>query len=167
MPFIYKKNKNANGGRSLMEFTLKVSTTFTVGDALKLASGALELSAGSANVAGILVGFVKADGSPLTDNGAGGDFVGTYTTASSTTVKGIIDVSTDSIYSVTADAALGTTTGSNLAGYNMDVVAGSDQLDESTSAATTAQFFSYGPDPDGTAADNSVLVSIQESQIKI
>ena len=49
----------------------------------------------------------------------------------------------------------------------MDVLSASDQLDESTSVTTTGQFFSYGPDPDGTAADNSVLVSIQESQIKI
>lgn len=60
-----------------------------------------------------------------------------------------------------------TTTGSDLAGYNMDVVAASDQLDESTSATTTAQWFSYGQDPDPSAASNSVLVSIQESQLKI
>ena len=56
---------------------------------------------------------------------------------------------------------------SDLAGYNMDLVAASDQLDESTSATTTAQFFSFGEDPDHTAATNSVLVKIQESIIKL
>lgn len=166
MPFIYKRNKNANGGRVMMEHKLKDSTAFTVGDSVKLASGVLDIS-GVANVYGIIVGFVKADGGLLTDNGAGGDFVDTYTTPASNTVKAIVDISIDSIYSVTADATLGTTTGSGLAGYNMDVVAASDQLDESSALATTAQFFSYGPDPDGDAPSNSVLVSIQESQVKI
>lgn len=167
MSFIYKKNKNANGGRVLMEFKIADSKTITVGDAVKLATGLIDLVGANTPVAGIVVGFVKADGGLLTDNGAGGDFVDTYTTPASNTVKAIIDVSIDSIYSIDADATLGTTTGSGLAGYNMDVVAGSDQLDESTSVTTTAQFFSYGVDPDGTAADNSVLVSIQESQIKL
>jgi hypothetical protein len=167
MGFIYKKNGNPSGGRVLMEYTLTDSSTYTIGDAMALASGALDLVGAGAAVAGILVDIKKADGSPVTDDGAGGGFTDTYTTPASNTVVGTIDIALDSIYSVTADATLGTTTGSDLAGYNMDVVAASDQLDESTSLTTTGQFFSYGIDPDGTAASNSVLVSIQESQIKI
>ena len=163
--FIYKTNMNPNGGRILREFTLADSTTFTVGDALRLSSGKLALVGAGNAVAGILVSIKKADGSPVTDNGAGGDYVDTYTTPSSNTVVGVVDISKESIYSVTADATLGTTTGSNLPGYNMDVVAASDQLDESTAVTTSAQFFSHGVDNDPLAASNSVLVSIQESQI--
>lgn len=167
MGFIYKKNRNPNGGRVLMEYTLADSGTYTIGDALALASGALNLVGAGAPVAGILVDIKKADGSPVNDDGAGSDFTDTYTTYASNTIVGVIDIDLDSIYSVTADATLGTTTGSNLAGYNLDVVAASNQLDESTALTTTGQFFSYGVDPDGTAASNSVLVSIQESQIKL
>ena len=167
MGFIYKKSRNPNGGRELVQYTLADSTAFTVGDCVELASGVLALGGAGAAVLGIVTGIVKADGTPVTDNGAGGAFTDTYTTPASNTVKAIVDISTDSIYSVTADATLGTTTGSDLPGYNMDMVAASDQLDESTAATTTAQFYSHGQDTDGSAASNSVLVSIQESQVKL
>lgn len=163
--FRYKGSMNANQGRVLLEFTITDSQTLTVGDSVKLASGKALLSAGNANVAGIVTGFVKANGAPLTDNGAGGKFVDTYTAPSSNTVKVIIDISKDSVYSCVADATLGTTTGSDLAGYTFDVVAGSDQLDESTALATTGQFVSLGVDADPLAPANSVLVKIYESQL--
>ena len=167
MGFIFKKNGKANSGRVLMEYTLADSTAFTVGDAMELASGKLALAGAGGALFGICVDIRKADGSPLTDNGAGGDYNDTYTTPSSNTVVAVVDIATDSIYSVTADATLGTTTGSGLAGYNMDLLAASDQLDESTALTTVGQFFSYGVDPDPTAPSNSVLVSIQESQAKL
>lgn len=165
--FIYKGSRNPNGGQMLMEYTLTDSTVYTIGDALKLTSGKLVLWGAGGLGLGILVGIKKADGSAVTDNGAGGDYDATYTTPTSNTVVGVVDVSLDSIWSVTADATLGTTTGSDLAGYNMDLVAASDQLDESTAATSTASFYSHGQDPDGSAASNSVLVSIQESIVKI
>lgn len=148
-----------------MEFVLGDSATFTIGDAVKLSAGVLVLSQGNASVAGIIAGFRTAAGEPLTVNGASADFTNTYTTPTSNTVIAKIDISKDSIYSVTADATLATTTGSGLAGYTMDVVAASDQLDESTSLTTTGQFVSLGVDPDPQAADNSVLVKIFESQL--
>jgi len=165
--FRFKKNGVANSGRILVEQTIADSKTITVGDAVRLASGKVDLAGTGAAVYGIVAGLRKADGSPLTDNGAGGNFNDTYTTGTSNTVVAVVDISTDSVYSVTADATLGTTTGSNLAGYNMDIVAASDQLDESTAVTTTAQFFSHGVDSDGEAPSNSVLVSIQESQVKL
>jgi len=124
--------------------------------------------AGGAGV-GILHGFVKADGSPVTDNGAGGSYTNTYTTPASNTVYGLIDVSKTSVYSVEADADLGTTTGSDKAGVNFDCVADSDEIDESSvlGAGSTASFHSWGVDPDPKAPSNSLLVSIQESQIDI
>lgn len=163
--FIYKTNMNPNGGRILREFVLVSSATYTEGDAMRLISGEIGLVEATNAVAGILSAMKTGAGSPLTDDGAGSDFVATYTTPSSNTVVGVIDISKESIYSVTADGTLGTTTGSDLAGYNMDVVAASDQLDETDAKTATAQFFSHGVDPDPLAASNSVLVSIQESQI--
>lgn len=165
--FKYKYNMNANGGRILIPFTITDSTELTVGENVKLTSGKLVVGGAGGATLGILTSIRKADGSPVTDNGDGGDFVETYTTGTSNTVVGVVDISTDSVYSVTADATLGTTTGSDLAGYNMDLVAASNQLDESTAATTTAQFFSLGQDPDGDAPTNSVLVKIQESIVKL
>jgi hypothetical protein len=62
-----------------------------------------------------------------------------------------------------------TTTGSDRFGVNFDCVAASNQIDESSvqAAGTTASFFSEGEDPDPQAASNSLIVSIQESQLKI
>jgi len=163
----YKNNLDANSGRVLMNFTITDSTELTIGEAVKFASGKLVVAGAGGALLGVLTDIRKADGSPVTDDGAGGDFVETYTTPTSNTVVGVVDVSQTSVYSVTADATLGTTTGSDLAGYNMDLVAASNQLDESSAVTTTAQFFSLGQDPDGDAPANSVLVTIQESEMDL
>lgn len=171
MAFQFRKSRNPNGGRELVEYTFDDSATFTVGDALKFdVAGKLVLWGQGGAGLGILVEVHKANGAPVTDNGSGGDYVGTYTTPASNTVVGVVDASIESVYSVTADDTLGNTTGSDLPGYNMDCNTASDQIDENASTqapGTTASFFSWGQDPDPTAADNSVLVSIQESQVKI
>ncbi len=167
MAFIYKKSRIANAGRELMAFTITDATVLSVGEAVKLASGKLVTwGAGGAGL-GIVAGFQKADGSPLTDNGAGGAFTDTYTAPSSNTVQALVDISKTSVYSVTQDATLGTTTGSGLAGYNTDLLSTSLGLDESTTVSTTASFVILGVDPDGSAPSNSVLVSVQESQIDL
>ena len=161
--FKYKHNMNANGGRVLVNKTITDSTELTIGEAVKLTSGKLVVGGAGGAIFGILAGIKKKDGSPVTDNGDGGNYVSTYTTPTSNTVVGVVDVSKTSVYSVTADNTLGETTGSGLCGYNMDAVAASNQLDESTSATTAATFFSLGVDTDGDAPANSVLVTIQES----
>ena len=168
MSFIYKKSRNANGGRELIEVLLSDSTAFSVGMAVKYDTGALVVWTNGTG-AGIITGIRKADGSPVTDNGAGGDFVGTYTTPASNTVVAVIDISINSVYSCAADATLGTTNNSDDPGINIDAATGSITLDESSTetAGTSAAFFSYGKDPDGNAPSNSLLVSIQESQVKI
>jgi len=170
MPFIFRKTLRPNAGRVLMEKTLADSTAFTVGDAVKMnSSNRLELAAAGNAVAGIIVEMRKADGSPLTDNGAGADYTNTYTTPASNTVVAVIDVSKESVYSVPLDAARGTTSGSEDDFTNFDVVAASDTLDESTMAVAgaTAQFCLLGTDPDVLAPSYSVLVVIQESQVQI
>jgi hypothetical protein len=167
MAFIYKRSRISNAGRELMAFTITDATVLSVGEAVKLASGKLVTwGAGGAGL-GIVAGFQKADGSPLTDNGAGGAFTDTYTAPTSNTVQALVDISKTSVYSVTQDAALGTTTGSGLAGYNTDLLSTSLGLDESTTVSTTASFVILGVDPDGSAPSNSVLVSVQESQIDL
>jgi len=162
--FRYKQSKNANQGRSLVAYVITDATVLSIGEAVKLASGKLVTAGAGGNFLGVVESFKKADGSPITDNGDGSDYSGTYTAPTSNTVLAMVDVSKDSKYSVTADAALATTTGSGLAGYRMDMVAGSNQLDESTSTTGAAQWFSWGEDTDMAAPDNSVIVSIFESE---
>jgi len=170
--FKYKgDSQNANSGQVLAKVLLADSTAFTIGDALKVdgTNGvAILWGLGGAGL-GILVGFEKADGSPVTDNGASGAYTNTYTTPASNTVYGVVDTSLTSLWSVELDAVAGTTTGSDKYGVNIDCLSGSDQLDESSvlAAGTTASFFSHGEDPDPKAPSNSVIVSIQESQVKI
>jgi len=167
MAFIYKKSRNPNGGRELMTFTITDAQVLSVGEGVKLASGKVSTWGAGGVGLGIVTGFVKADGSPLTNNGAGGDFVGTYTAGTSNTVKAIVDISLETVYSIAMDDTLGTTTGSDLAGYNADLLSTSVGLDESTTVSTTASFVLFGEDTSSGAPSNSVLVSIQESQIKI
>jgi len=171
MPFNYKGSVNPNGDRVLVsDYTLADSTAFTEGDSVKLnTSNVLVLGGAGGPTAGIIVGFVTSTGAPVTDNGAGGRFEGTYTTGSSNTVKAVIDVSKESVYSVTLDAARGTTSGSEDNLTNFDTVAASDQLDESSvqAAGTSATFVVLKSDPDPVAPANSVLVRIQESQVQL
>lgn len=167
MPFIYKKNLNPDGGRVLMSFTITDSQVLSEGEAVKLASGKVSTWGTGGAGLGIVVGFVKADGSPVTDNGAGGDYAGTYTAGASNTVKAVVDVSRDSIYSVPLDAAPGTTTGSNLAGYNADLTADSQTIDESTAGTGTASFFLLGEDTSEGAQTYAVLAKIQESEMAL
>lgn len=110
-----------------------------------------------------------------TDGTAGatlGSYYGTYTAAAANQTVAMVraktDVSKFTLYSVSANAALGTTTGSNLQGYNMDI-ADSTQLSESSatanaSAAVTAgQYASMGTDPANPTT--RVIVNIYESQV--
>jgi len=167
MSFIYKQNLSANGGRMLRDFPVVTTITVSVGDCVELSGDALTCTedAGSAKALGIVNSLHKLDGTPWTDNGAGGAYTGTYTTTDSTSCIASVDISQTSVYSVAADATLGTTGGSDMPGYTMDCVAGGTTLDESTSLNTTGTWMSLGPDPDGSAPSNSVLVVLYESNI--
>ena len=165
--FVFKKNLLANSGRMMVSFPVTTTITISVGDSCEFVGDAKTVTedAGSAASLGVITGLRKADGSPLTDNGAGGDFVGTYTTTDSSSVYADVDVSRNSIYSVAADAALGSTAGSDMPGYTFDCVSGGTTLDESTALATAGTYMSLGPDPDTAAPDNSVLVMLYESNL--
>ena len=167
MAFVYKKSLNPNGGREITDFLLADSSTWSVGEAVSLSGDALTVavfSGAGGSVCGVITAFVTADGSPVTDNGASGDFVGDYTTPASNTVRALIDISRSSLYSVTLDATAGTTAGSDMRGYFIDHLAGGLQLDESTAhTSTSSSWVIFDQDPDPSAPDNSVLVMIYES----
>lgn len=158
-----------NTGIQLIE-TIAASTTLTIGDAVRTVGGYVALAAAGNPVLGIVVGFADQKGIPLdspeTDSDAtytrGGLGVGTVVTdAGNPTdkkVKAIINIDPFQVYSVTPDATIGTTTGSNLRGYYTDIPAASDQTDED-STTTSGQFYIHGVDPDNSS---NQLVSINE-----
>ena len=165
--FVYKKNLLANSGRVLMRFPVQTTITISVGDSCEFYGDAKTVTedAGSGASLGIIESFEKANGSPLTSNGASGDFTCTVTTTDSTSVYAVVDVSRNSVYSVACSNTLGTTTGSDMPGYTMDAVAGGTTLDEATALTTTGTYMSLGPDPDPSAPDNSVLCVLYESDL--
>lgn len=145
------------------------SITITVNDSVKLASGFIALGTTGALVFGHVMGLGTFKGMGLnTTGGAGasiGSFAGTYTTASDNQTVGkisaVCDVSKFTLYSAELDATIGSTTGSNLAGYFVDLV-DEDTLDESTTTTTTCQYATHGVDPSNSA---QAVVNIYESQV--
>lgn len=167
--FVYKDNGNANGGRVLIPVVITNASVISVGEAVKLSGGkAVTWGAGGAGL-GIVAGIAKKTGAPVTDNGAGGAFVGTYTAGAAEDVVALVDISITSRYSVPYDAAVGTTNSSGAMGTNADCDAGSTTLVETSTLAvgSTASFYVHGLDTDTLAPANSVIVSIQESVVKI
>lgn len=157
------------GGPVLRSDILANTITVTVQASVKYSSGFVALGTAGASVLGHVNGIRTNGGVGVQSTGiagaAFGSFVGSYLTASDNQtvgmVKAEIDVSQNTIYSASATAALGTTTGSNLAGYRMDLST-SVTLDESSAATTTAQYGTLGVDPRNSA---QAMVYILESSI--
>lgn len=145
------------------------SVVTTILDSVKLSSGFAALGTAGALVFGHVMAISTDKGVGVNTSGASGaaigSFVDTYTAASDNQtvakVKVECDVSKETLYSAEVDATIGTTTGSNLAGYTMDLI-DEDTLDESSAVATTGQYMSHGLDP----LDSSrAIVNIFESQV--
>lgn len=145
------------------------SITITELDSMKLASGFATLGTAGALVFGHVMAIGTSKGLGLNTTGVAGaemgSYVGTYLTASDNQTVGMVkvecDISKQTLYSAEVDAAIATTTGSDLAGYRMDLV-DEDTLDESTAATTTAQYATWGVDPNNSAR---AIVNIYESQV--
>lgn len=153
-------------GPVLVDRILTNSITVAVMDSVKTASGFAALGTTGARVLGHVESIVGADGlTPVKDGTYLGNFASTYAVASNNQtvaqVRARVDVSQNSFYSAELDAAVGTTTGSNLAGKTFDIV-DEDTLDESTVLETTAQYYSHGLDRNNTA---QVVVNILESEV--
>lgn len=157
------------GGPVLRSEILANSITTTVMDAVIVSSGFLALGTTGTLVFGHVTDIATNKGVGLNTTGVAGaevgSFVGTYLTASDNQtvgkVRGVCDISKNTLYSGTPDAAIGTTTGSNLLGYHTDI-ADEDELDENTAATTTAQYFIWGVDPSNSARG---IYSIYESVV--
>ena len=154
------------GGPVLVDRIITNSVVVAISDSVKTASGFAALGTAGARVLGHVVSVVGQDGlNPKIDGSFRANPGDTFTAASDNQtvdkVKVVVDVAQDGLYSAELDAAAGTTTGSNLAGYNFDL-AGEDSLDESTAAQTTAQYYSHGLDRNNTA---QVVVNILESEV--
>lgn len=143
--------------------------TITVNDSVKLSSGFIALGTGGALVFGHVMGLGSEKGMGLNTTGVAGadigSFIDTFATASNNQtvakVKATCDVSKFTLYSAEESAAIGTTTGSNLAGYTQDL-SDEDTLSESTALTTTGQYMGHGVDPSNTA---QAIVNIFESQV--
>lgn len=138
-------------------------------DAVVVTSDFAALGTAGVSLYGHVTGIRTDSGVGLNTTGSAGaamgSYVGTYTFASDnqTVAKSRVevDISKFTIYSAEVDVAIGTTTGSDLSNYFMDLV-DEDTLDESTAATTAAQYHTLGADPDDTA---KALVTIYESNI--
>lgn len=158
---------NPHGAPIFRKEIITNSVVSTVNHSMKLASGFAALGTTGALVAGHVIAHKTSKDVGLNTSGASGadigSYLGTYTAASDNQtvakVKAELDISKATIYSVDPDAAIGTTTGSDLAGYYTDI-ADKESTDESTAAATTAQYMIMGVDPDDTG---NQLVRVHES----
>jgi len=138
-------------------------------DSIKLASGFAALGTAGVAVFGHVISHERADGVGVETSGAAGSqsgsYIGTYTaSATNETVEKVVavcDISKSTLYSAEVDAAIGTTTGSNLLGYNIDLI-DEDTLDESSATTGTAQYFGWGVDSNNTA---QAVVNIHESVV--
>ena len=127
--------RNKVGERDLKTFTITNGQTLSVGEAVGLTSGLLTTVGAGNPVVGFCVGFLDSKGAPI-------DGAMTEVTGGTSAYQAVVDCSPFSEYIADLDDTIGTTTGSNLAGYNFDFVASGQTLDESTSATTSAQFVS-------------------------
>lgn len=169
MAFKQAGSLDPHGAPLLRSEILANSVTFTELDSVKAASGFIAANTTGALTFGHITAIVTSrDLGVLTTGVAGAaidSFVGAYATASDNQTvgkyRGKCDVSKTTVYSVAPDAAIGTTTGSNLLGYFVDV-ASATATSESSALTTTNQYGIFGVDPNVSA---NQLVHIYESQV--
>lgn len=170
MAFYKTSSLDSHGAPILTRVTLTNSLAIVELDSVKISSGFVDLGTAGAAVFGHATNFAKNDGSPITTTGAAGasegSYAGTFTAASDNQtvaqVKAIIDVSKQTLYSAEVSQAIGTTTGSNLVNYNMDL-SDENTLDETSATTSTAQYHNFmGTDPYNSAR---AVVNIKESSV--
>lgn len=145
------------------------SATRTVGDSVKVSSGFIAAGTAGALVFGHVTALASNLGVGLNTTGAAGaamgSFINAYTTASDNQtvgkVRAVVDVSKFTLYTNATGGTLGTTTGSNLLGFNLNLT-DAVTLDETSALATTLQYNSLGVDP---ASSTLIIVHILQSQM--
>ncbi len=149
--------------------TVANTVTITVNDSVKLASGFIALGTTGALVFGHVMGVGTEKGMGLNTTGVAGaqmgSFIDTFATASDNQtvakVKAVCDISKSTLYTGEMSAAIGGTTGSNLAGYFIDL-SDEDTLLETSATTTTCQYATHGVDPSNSA---QAVVNVYESQV--
>ena len=163
--------------RPAESFVIKNSETIFIGGVVKLVAAAVEpADAVDDPIYGICVGFVGKDGNTPynnlnSDQKSSSDV---YTHGTSLAVHSdnetskmirakVVPLMPNDIVRAEADAALGTTTGSNKIGYYLNILTTNERiLDESTASASKEQFLSVAiPDVPG----NFIDVKLVEGQI--
>lgn len=168
--------KYADGASSRPREKLVILNNATVfmGGAVMLAAGGVDgADEVSDTIYGICKGFVVGDGNTPIDNALSSQYDGTYTagvsyTASSDNqtdkkVKALVEpILPGDTLRAEADAALGTTTGSDGIGYYVSVLTTDEsKLDESTTSGSQQQFLIVGQPNKG----NFVDVKLVENQM--
>lgn len=161
------------GGPILRKEIIANSVVTTALDSVKLdtgnGNGFLALGTAGESVFGHVMGIATNLDVGVSSSGATGaelgSFVGTYTAASDNEtvakVRGEVDISQFTLYNADVDAALGTTTGSDQAGYAIDLI-DEDDLDESSTLATILQYNIMEVTPGDTG---NVIVNILQSHV--
>lgn len=160
---------SAQGAPIKVVRTATNSIVVTELDSVKGVAGFVSLGTAGASVLGHVVAIRTKQGVGVETSGvagaATGSFVGTFTMPSDNQTVAMnkveIDISKETLYSAEVSAAIGTTTGSNLANYFMDLT-DEDTLNEGSAALTTAQYNTHGVDYDTPA---QAMVTIFESAI--
>lgn len=170
----------------LEKWVILGSATVQVGDPVYIVSGCVDAADGTADlIYGLCVGIVDKTGIPLEVATAANYSDGTYT-SSTQAYAAASDNATDKMVcalvhpfdgtetlSAEADATLGTTTGSNLAGYYIDVLTtDSTKLDESnTHVSNVLQYITVDNGKgthtcqDPVLGGNHILVRPREIQV--
>ena len=170
MSFNLAGSLDPHGGPVLRSEIVRNSITIQELDSVtSTASGFIDLGVTAWPVLGHVKALQTNAGVGLDTTGIAGaesgTFVGTFLTASNNQtvakVRAAVDVSKMTLYSVNPNAAIATTTGSDLLGFHTDI-AGETTTSESSATTATAQYTIWGVDP-LTAANQ--IVSICESQV--
>lgn len=151
------------GAPVLRSAVIANSTTLTIADMISVNAGGfiIDSSGTSTVILGNLVSIETNKGVGLPTTGLAGatmgSFINAYTTASNNQTIGLVsaifDLSRSSLYTNPTDGVLGTTTGSNLLSYYMNLASGSATTISETSATLTrgtSQFLNWGLLPGST-----------------
>lgn len=169
MAFTKHSTLSPYGAPVKLSRTIANSITVVEMDSMKMASGFCALGTAGALVFGHVMAIGTKGGVGVNTTGAAGaemgSYINTFLTASNNQTVGFVkaecDVSKFTLYSAEESAAIGTTTGSNLAGYTQDLT-DEDTLNEGSALITTGQYMGHGVDPTSTGR---AIVNIFESQV--
>lgn len=174
MAFIKVGTLTPFGAPVLRSDVLANSITVTVADMVTVQSGFVQDCSGTTfPIFGNLVSIVQNKGvGEVTSGAAGaglGSFINQYTTSSTNQTvamaRAVTDIAKSSLYTNPTSGTPGFTTGSNLLGYYLNLVAASATTVDETSATTTkgtSQFFNFGLQPGSTTL---IVVSIETGLI--